>query len=333
MIDLPLMAQLLAALPDRARIILLGDRDQLSSVEAGNVLGDITGHGKDIIYSETQRLLLESLDAAPKDSLKSMESPPAISDAVGLLRKSYRFQDNSGIGSLARMVNKGMGQQAFELISNGSFTDLDWLQAPEDQLNPACVDWAVNRYMQYLQKHSIRDALFLFERYRVLAALHHGSFGIEHLNQQIANRLQAMGIIRGGEEYHGKPVMVTVNDYELNLFNGDTGLLWTDQNGELRAWFQAGEDEPRSVSVRQLPAHKAAFALTVHKSQGSEFDEVLMVLPDEMNRVLTRELIYTAITRARTHVTIQGRAEVFVEACARKVERSSGLSLRLGWQA
>jgi len=333
MIDLPLMAQLLAALPDRARIILLGDRDQLSSVEAGNVLGDITGHGEDIIYSEAQRCLLESLNAAPKDMLEAGESPPAISNAVGLLRKSYRFGDHSGIYSLARMVNKGRGQEAYELISQGSFADLGWLKVREDKLNPACVDWAVDRYMKYLQEHSIQDALSVFERYRVLAALHHGSFGIDLLNQQITNRLQARGIIQGGEEYHGKPVMVTVNDYELNLFNGDTGLLWRNEDGELRAWFLGGNDELRSVSVRQLPQHNCAFALTVHKSQGSEFEEVLMVLPDEMNRVLTRELIYTGITRARTHVTIQGREEVFIEACTRKVERSSGLGPRLGWQA
>jgi exodeoxyribonuclease V alpha subunit len=331
MIDLPLMAKLLDALPGDARIILLGDRDQLSSVEAGNVLGDITGHGENIIYSIAQRSMLASMNAAPEAAIPATPNPPAISDAVGLLHKSYRFSSHSGIAKLASQVNSGQGREAFDLVTQGSYEDLVWLNAHQDQLNPRCLEWAVERYSKYLEEDDIQKALFLYEQYRVLSALHHGSFGIEHLNQEIAARLQDQGLIRGGREYHGKPVMVTVNDYEINLFNGDIGLLWRDGNDGLRAWFPAGRDTPRSVSVRQLPQHECAFALTVHKSQGSEFDEVMLVLPDEMNRILSRELVYTGITRAQTHVTIQGNPEVFVEACQRRVERTSGLGPRLGW--
>ena len=331
MIDLPLMARLLDALPGSTRIILLGDRDQLSSVEAGNVLGDITGHGENIFYSIAHRTFLESLDAAPEGSLPAEQNPPAISDAVGLLHKSYRFSAHSGIAKLAGQVNAGHGRMAFELITQGSYPDLDWLNARDDALNPRCLEWAVERYSKYLEENDVQKALFLYEQYRVLSALHHGSFGIDLLNQKIADRLQGLGLIRGGREYHGKPVMVTANDYEINLFNGDIGLLWQGGNGEIRAWFPAGRDKLRSVSVRQLPQHECAFALTVHKSQGSEFDDVMLVLPGDMNRVLSRELVYTGITRARRHVTIQGCPDVFVKACRRRVERTSGLGSRLGW--
>ena len=333
MIDLPLMAQLLDALPESSRIILLGDRDQLSSVEAGNVLGDITGHGLELSYSEGQLSLLEALNILSGVTLPVDDSAPPISDSVGLLHKSYRFSDDSGIGKLARKVNHGKGQQALELVRSGETGEISWLNTHENELNPSCVDWAVNRFSQYLLEKNVDRALFLYEQFRILGALHHGPFGVQLLNQKIEHRLKAQGLIKGGAEYHGKPVMVTVNDYELNLFNGDAGLLWADEAGGLRAWFLSGADEPRSVSVRQLPQHDCAYALTVHKSQGSEFEEILLVLPDEMNRVLTRELIYTGITRARSRVTIQGGPAAFVEACARKVERSSGLGLRLGWPA
>lgn len=333
MIDLPLMAHLLNALPEKTRIILLGDRDQLASVEAGNVLGDITGHGQEICYSNEQLSLLKSLNVLSGASLQTSPSAPPISDAVGLLHKSYRFSDSSGIGRLAGLVNRGEGQEALELLKSGAHDEISWLGAREDRLNPSCIDWAVRRYSEYLQEENIEKALLKYEQYRVLGALHHGPFGVELLNRDIAIRLEESGLISGGMEYHGKPVMVTVNDYELKLFNGDTGLLWADENGGLRAWFLAGTEEVRSVSVRQMPQHDCAFALTVHKSQGSEFDEVLLVLPDELNRVLSRELIYTGITRARSQVIIQGKAEVFEAACSRKVERSSGLALRLGWQA
>ncbi|MGD8308509.1 MAG: ATP-binding domain-containing protein, partial [Chromatiales bacterium] len=174
-------------------------------------------------------------------------------------------------------------------------------------------------------------ALRVFERARVLAALHRGPFGVETLNASIEARLHDRGLIRGGEEYHGKPVMVTANDYEVGLFNGDIGLLWGDGSAGLRACFLAAGDEVRSLSVRQLPEHSCAFALTVHKSQGSELDEILLVLPAEASPVVSRELIYTAVTRARRKVTVQGERAAFIEGCRGRVQRGSALAERLGW--
>jgi len=355
MIDLPLMARLLEALPEQARLILLGDRDQLASVEAGNVLGDITGHGQEIRYSPEQVRFLEEIGAvragtlpsAVSDALKATLRGTADgdtrasqagvlgcgADAVGLLRVSYRFTSESGIGVLAQQVNAGEGEAALELFERKRFQDIAWLDAPPDRLHPACVDWAVERYADYLGMSEVSTALESFERTRVLAALHRGPFGVDQINLLIAARLQKGGLIESGDEYHGKPVMVTVNDYEVGLFNGDIGLLWRGGKGGLRAWFRNAEGELRSVSNRQLPQHECAYALTVHKSQGSELDEVLLILPFDHSPVLTRELIYTGITRARQRVTIQANRPSFLAGCRSRVQRSSALAEKLGWPA
>ncbi|NEX19891.1 exodeoxyribonuclease V subunit alpha [Thiorhodococcus mannitoliphagus] len=340
MIDLPLMARLVAALPDQTRLILLGDRDQLASVEAGNVLGDITGHGRDIGYSLAQLQFLESTGAAPAGALpgelphaplSSVVQDPSITDAIGLLRVSFRFKSDSGIGALARAVNAGCGEDALALFESGLFQDIAWLDAPQDQLNPQCVDWAAQEYTHYLEQSDVGVALERFEHYRVLAAHHRGPFGVDEINRAIAERLRSEKRIQGGEDYHGKPVMVTVNDYEVGLFNGDIGLLWRDGDDGLRAWFRGTDGQLRSVSARQLPQHTCAFALTVHKSQGSEFDEVLLVLPFDRSPLLTRELVYTGITRSRMKLAIQGHRGSFIEGCRHCVQRSSSLSERLGW--
>ncbi len=336
MIDLPLMARLLDALPATTRLILLGDRDQLASVEAGNVLGDITGHGREIAYSQDQIALLEQIRAAPAGALErtlavapASAVPPPAADSAGLLRVSYRFTAEGGIGALARAVNAGLGEEALDLLRAGG--DIAWQDTADGNLSPACIDWALERYAGYLAETDVAAALECLARSRVLAALQRGPFGVETLNRRIAERLQAHGHIDGGEEYPGKPVMVTVNDYEVGLFNGDIGLLWPDAHGALRAWFPLAEGAPRSVSLRQLPQHVPAYALTVHKSQGSELDAVYLVLPRDPSPVVTRELIYTGITRARHSVVVQGNPGSFVLGCRARVQRSSALAERLGW--
>jgi exodeoxyribonuclease V alpha subunit len=332
MIDLPLMAHLLEALSEQSRLILLGDRDQLASVEAGNVLGDITGHGREIRYSRSQTDFLGSLGMVAGDGAPPGAAPsPRIANAVGLLRVSYRFAGDSGIGELARRVNAGEGEAAFRLFQEGRYRDIAWFDAQENGLNPACLDWAVERYARYLQADDVLSALRAFEQARMLAALQSGPFGVEEINRHIAERLQTLGLIRGGEDYHGKPVMVTSNDYEVGLFNGDIGLLWRAEDTSLRAWFAFTGAGLRSVSIRQLPEHSCAYALTVHKSQGSEFDEVLLVLPSAESPVLTRELVYTGVTRARNRVAIQGERQTFMQGCQRRVQRTSALAEKLGW--
>ncbi len=332
MIDLSLMAHMLDALPVQSRIILLGDRDQLASVEAGSMLGDITGHGQSISYSKEQGRLLEQLTAISTNQLSVNADSPAISDAIALLRTSYRFRGVPDIGKLAEYVNNGEGERALELLRDMNAKQMAWIESEENGISKKALEWAVEQYSQYLQCDNVEDALTHFGQIRILCALHAGPFGISEINRLIAERLWAKGIIGHSEEFHGKPVMVTANDYEVELFNGDVGLLWKNRDGELRAFFKLADNQVRDLPVRNLPEHLPAWALTVHKSQGSEFEQVLLVLPyDENNAILSRELIYTGITRASKKVIIHASPNALIKGCNKRVERSSGLAEKLGW--
>ena len=366
MIDLPLMARLLAALPGAARLVLLGDRDQLASVEAGNVLGDITGRGQPIRCDAGQARLLAEVGALPgladdagrsvarsvalqgdmePPAAATLDDPPApIAAAVALLRVSWRFGADSGIGALARAVNAGDGAAALALLDGSAHDDISRLEPPAHDLHPACIDWAAERFAPVLAARDPETALQLLDQARVLAALHRGPYGVEALNARITERLHAQGRLAhlpGADAglHHGMPVMITANDYEVGLYNGDVGLLWADGAGDgtpapagrLRAHFRAADGSLRTLSLRQLPPHVCAYALTVHKSQGSEFDQVLLVLPPDPHPLASRELLYTAVTRARSQVIVHAGAAALLHACATRVQRTSALAERLGW--
>ncbi|MDO8270742.1 MAG: exodeoxyribonuclease V subunit alpha [Gammaproteobacteria bacterium] len=346
MIDLTLMKALLDATPANTRVILLGDRDQLASVDAGNVLGDITGHGRELTYTPAMAALLARLTCIEQNCLLQEEGGPAVADAIALLRTSHRFSADSAIGRLATLVNKGDDAAALALLVQGQDARVDntWqgdsevvlLQPAANEWNPlnrAVLDWAVQRYSAYLRCQSVEEALQSFEATRILCASHEGPCGDMEINRLLAERLRARGLLESGEDFHGKPVMITVNDYELGLFNGDIGLLWRDEDGILQACFAQLDGQVRRLPARSLPEHVTAWALTVHKSQGSEFDQVMLVLPADINSpLLLRELLYTGITRARRRLLIHSAPEVFAAACRTPVQRSSGLAGLLGWR-
>lgn len=350
MIDLTLMKALLDATPATTRIILLGDRDQLASVDAGNVLGDITGHGRELTYSPAMAELLARLTGIEQNWLPQNAAGPAVADAIALLRTSHRFSADSAIGRLATLVNSGEDAAALALLLQwrDSRADNVWqgdnqedkevvlLQPAASEWNPlnrAVLEWAMSRYSAYLRCDSVEDALQTFESTRILCASHEGPCGDMEINRLLAERLRARGLLESGEDFHGKPVMITVNDYELELFNGDIGLLWRDAEGVLQACFAQLDGQVRRLPARSLPDHVTAWALTVHKSQGSEFDQVMLVLPADVDSpLLLRELLYTGITRARSRLLIHSAAEVFAAACRTPVQRSSGLAGLLGWR-
>lgn len=353
MIDLALMRALLDATPTHARIILLGDRDQLASVDAGNVLGDITGHGQEVLYSPAMASQLAQLTGIDPNRLPKGEDTPVIADAVALLRTSHRFAADSGIGRLARLVNAGDAEGALALLRAEAHTlqrqdplplpsaELAWLQPAVDERSPLHRDalaWAVERYADYLRCADVTSALSAFAQTRILCAVHDGPLGDREINRVIAERLRLRGLLprsasASADEFHGRPVMITVNDYELELFNGDIGLLWQDEEGKLDACFPQLDGQLRRIPARSLPEHVTAWALTVHKSQGSEFDQVMLVLPDDVHSpLLLRELLYTGITRARSRLLLHAAADVLAEACRTPVRRSSGLAAQLGWR-
>ncbi len=330
MIDLALMAQLFDALPTNARLILLGDRDQLAAVEAGNVLGDITGHGQELHYSQSQQHYLHAL--FPQWTTTTNTQSPAVTDCIAQLQTSYRFSADTGIGRLAILVNRGQGSAALELLQHDTSTQLQWLPTTGQCLQPQAMDWIINGYSQYLYCRTITDALDAFEQLRVLTALHHGPYGERELNHNIHQQLTVAGLLGKQRYCRGVPVMILKNDYEVGLFNGDTGILWEDEEERLCAWFRAVDQSPRAIPLARLPNHCPAWALTVHKAQGSEFSEILLVLPDaDSSSVLSRELVYTGITRARQRVLIHGSEQAFRLGCRNRIQRSSGLADKLGW--
>ncbi len=334
MVALPLMAKLAVALKPQARFILLGDRDQLASVEAGAVLGDLCGGGRQEPFSAdfsgfVRRIAAESV---PVDS-GSAGSP--LTDSLVVLKRNYRFAGESGIGAAGRAVNDGDGAGALALCKEQGRTDLCWRDAPApDGLKKALAEKVLAGYAPYLAARSPEEALRLFDRFRILCALRQGPYGVAGVNVLVEEILAQAGLIEGSNRwYRGRPVMIAVNDYNLKLFNGDIGIVLPDEEGDgtPRVFFPAPDGGVRKVSPVRLPAHDTVYAMTVHKSQGSEFDSVLMLLPGHDSEGLTRELIYTGITRAKGEVALWGDEKVFVAAVQRRVERTSGLREKL-WQ-
>ncbi len=325
MVDLPLMARLCEALPERTRLILLGDKDQLSSVEAGMVLGDICGRGAGIRYSKG--LCMAVKEVAGVELEPAVVPLPGIADHIVVLRKSWRFGENSGIGALARAVNQGDEKKALAVLDDRSFPDVSLLAPYENTLDGLIAKWLISAFREVLTSPGPETALQALNRIRVLCAVREGPYGVRTLNKRIAQALETEGLIeRTGEIYAGRPVMVRINDHAQRLYNGDVGLVLPDQasGGALRVFFETAEGIRRVLPSR-LPPHETVYAMTVHKSQGSEFEQVLLVLPEEDSRVVTRELVYTGITRARRMVVLYANTQRLKEAIGNPVERSTGL--------
>lgn len=324
MVDLALMSKTFDALPESARVILLGDKDQLASVEAGAVLGDICGGHVNEFSAEFKSTFREATAA-------ELISPPtpsasALADCIVQLEWNHRFAPGSGILELSRAVNDGDAGRALAVLNGATAVRAKTLPSPAnllDTLRPSVLDG----FGPAVSMREPMAALMAFGRFRILAALRHGPSGVSHLNGLVEEILRQDGLISTDSEWFiGRPVRVTENDHSQRLYNGDLGVVLPDAaTGELRVFFHCGEGTPRGIAPARLPRHETAFALTVHKSQGSEFARVLLVLPERESRVLTRELIYTGVTRASESVEVWLNEAVFRAALARRVERASGL--------
>jgi len=333
MVDLPLMSKLVQAIPPSARLLLLGDKDQLASVEAGAVLGDICGRGRGLLNTFSREFSEKLKKYAGNDIQVASHGgdTPGICDSLCQLQKNYRFGQESGIGHLGAAVNRGDSVHAIDLLKSGIYRDIQWSELPpRDLLVPALDEKLINGFKDYLQaidSEGNSECIFdLFDRFRILCALRQGPFGVSALNLLIEQILRRENLIKPDARwYRGRPIMITRNDYNLRLFNGDIGIILPDQNGELYAFFRDASGTWRKFVPSRLPEHETVYAMTVHKSQGSEFERILLLLPDRDSPVLTRELIYTGITRAKEEVTIWGREDVFHTAISRRIVRTSGL--------
>jgi exodeoxyribonuclease V alpha subunit len=326
MVDLALMSKLVQAIPSQARLILLGDKDQLSSVEAGAVLGDICDTGRSRPFSKG--FCAEMQETAGYE-MRGAKVAPEMSDSIVQLIRSYRFGDESGIASASRSVNEGNADAALKIFQDATGGDLHWnlLPSPKSLLH-ALKDRVLEEFHFLFQVSDPQEALDHLDRFRIICALRQGPFGVNTVNLLVEHLLRGQKLIRGeGRWYRGRPVMITRNDYNQHLYNGDIGIALPDpgSDGELRVFFRAPDGALRLLHPVRLPEHETVYAITVHKSQGSEFDRLLLILPDKDSPVLTRELVYTGITRAREGVEVWGRENVFRAAVGRRTTRVSGL--------
>lgn len=329
MIDLTMMSRLIEALPAHARVIFLGDRDQLASVEAGAVLGDICTYAS-LGYTTARAQELARLTGC---ALEGNDNPlaGALRDSLCLLQKSYRFGSHSGIGQLAAAVNRG-DRNATRAVFSGEFDDIEKKSLQNGEEYQAMLDEALQGYQLFLasvqQQHPPEQVIAAFGEYQLLCALREGPFGVAGLNdrlEQVLAQKRKITRLPHSRWYEGRPVMISRNDSALGLFNGDIGIA-LDRGQGLRVWFLMPDGSVKSVQPSRLPEHETAWAMTVHKSQGSEFNHAALILPSQLSPVVTRELIYTAITRARKRLSLYTDERVLVQAIATRTERRSGLS-------
>ncbi len=304
MVSLPMAAKLLAAVRDDATVVLVGDPDQLESIEAGTVLADIVSAGQ--------------------------ETEAPIANHVVVLDRVHRFEEDSAIADFAAAVRDGNADQAIELLRAGS----DHVTWAEDRRSREFDDiWSrlLEQRIRLVELAGAGDgpgALAALQELAVLCARRNGPQGVSGWGREIERALDERftGLRWGSDWYPGRPVMITKNDYTQDLWNGDIGVCVETAEGMRVLFDRAGG---RELPPSHLGEHTTVHAMTIHKSQGSQFDEVAVVLPGEESRLLTRELLYTAVTRARKRVNIIGSEAVVRAAVERSVQRASGLGVRL----
>ncbi len=306
MLDLALMAKLLQAIdPERTRLVLLGDSDQLTSVQAGSLFGD---------------LVQAALDP---------DSP--LHPCCQRLGETFRFGHDSGIGRCVQAMQEGQLDAAEDVLFSGKWPDVEFVEWGEVPSFSSWVEKEMRCHHERLAAAETQgEVVAAMGTYRLLTALRQGSCGSDAVNGLLRQKFNPVEGSQG--YYHGMPVQILQNDYAVKLFNGDTGVFWSathgiDSSGQsgLKVLFPLASDGARIFSPSRLPRWEPAYAMTIHRSQGSEFDEVVLIFPPDDNRLLTRELIYTGLSRARKKVRILGSKTVLQEALKREVRRVSGI--------
>jgi exodeoxyribonuclease V alpha subunit len=321
MVDLALMCKLVEALPEQCRLILLGDKDQLASVEAGRVIGDICAAAHNGFFENFAGRLAEmGIHLAESD--RGIYSRP-LQDNIVLLENNYRFEAASGIGCFCKAIEQGCADTALACLDNDALPDVRLENYSDGWWKRIAAD-IIKGFKGMFMAEDPAAALTSYNSFRILCVHRHGPLGVREMNGQVEDVLRNEGLLNDKEWYHGRPVMISRNDYGLGLFNGDTGIAIEDEDGRIRVCF-SGPDGIRYVSSARLQNYETAYCMTVHKSQGSEFDRVMLLLPEENSTLLTRELIYTAVSRAKRDISLWGSKDVLKKAITARISRSSGL--------
>ena len=323
MVDLPLMAKLADAVADGARLILLGDRYQLASVESGAVLADLCAPAGVNAFSTDQRAAAGGLLAGA-----GTEPPSPLADHVVTLQTSHRFRADSAIGRLAAAINAGDAEAVEGVLGDGGDEVRATFDTGDRSIERLVRDLA-DVYAPLHEAGTPEAAIAALEQVRLLTATRVGPHGSEQMNLRIGRTLaERHGFDPESHWHHGRPIMIVQNEPRAGLFNGDVGVVWRDEDGHVRAWFRT-EEGLRSFHPSVLPAHDTVYAMTIHKSQGSEFKSVYLLLPRSESRLLTRELLYTAVTRARRSIVACGAMETWSSGVQRRIRRYSNIGARL----
>ena len=329
MIDAALFSKLLTAIGPQTKLILLGDKDQLASVEAGSLFGDLCLAKAAINNFSAGRLTLINDTIANAEQYippTILESKHALKEHIIELKYSHRFKSDEGIGKLSKAI-----------INNEVAEIEDFINHQKDKQVAIYTDFSAKAfedfiagYQDYILEKDIKNSFKKLNNLRILCATREGEQGLYSINKKVEEFLRTKNLISTVEEfYEHRPVMVTSNNYHLGLFNGDIGIIRKDENGVLKAHFESSDGEIFTILPGLLTKVETVFAMTIHKSQGSEFDQVLISLPnvEEMN-ILTRELLYTGVTRAKAKVVILGSAELILQTAKAQVQRASGIQDR-----
>ena len=347
MVDLPMMTRIFRALPAHTKVILLGDADQLPSVAVGSVLADFAPRPH-VGYSVLNHQYLAQVtgyQSLEKDVTVLAENRQySAADCVAFLMKSRRFDGEGGIGRIANYVIKGNYQESWQLLQasaaldNSAQTELFDNEKELTLLSGSIETWLTPLVEQYYlgisQCSKVEDAFVLLAKFRILSSTRKGPQGVENLNALVIDILRDKGVIpfnrfeSNTTLYAGQPIMISENDYRLGVYNGDIGLLWRNSHGHLMAVFENAQGGHDWILPSRLPKFETVYAMTIHKTQGSEFAHVAMVLPEQKdNRLLSRELLYTGITRAKQRLSIASSQSVWQSGVSQQVKRHSGLAI------
>ena len=347
MVDLPMMTRIFRALPTKTKVILLGDADQLPSVAVGSVLADFAPRPH-LGYSAVNHHYLAQVTGY--NSLTKVETAEAnnsqysAADCVTFLLKSRRFDGEGGIGRIANFVINGQYQESWQLLKQSETQDNASLSqglSKDKQLtllSGSIETWLAPLVEQYylglFQCSKVEEAFALLAKFRILSSTRKGPQGVESLNALVIDILRNKGAIpfnrfeSNTHLYAAQPIMINENDYRLGVYNGDIGVLWRNAQGHLMAVFENAKGGLDWILPSRLPKFETVYAMTIHKTQGSEFDHVAMVLPEQKdNRLLSRELLYTGITRAKKHLSIASSQSVWQSGVSQQVNRHSGLAI------
>ncbi|MBA6294447.1 exodeoxyribonuclease V subunit alpha [Colwellia sp. MB02u-9] len=338
MVDLPLMTRIFRALPATTKVILLGDADQLPSVAVGSVLADFAPRPH-LGYSALNHQYLAQVtgyQTLTKDSSAlAADEQYSAGDSVTFLMKSRRFDGEGGIGKIANYVIKGQYQESWQLLQPSEPLSNDkQLTLLSGTIETWLTPLVEQYYLGLCQCDKVEEAFALLAKFRILSSTRKGPQGVESLNALVIDILRNKGVIpfnrfeSSNTLYASQPIMISENDYRLGVYNGDIGLLWRNSQGHLMAVFENTQGGYDWIMPSRLPKFETVYAMTIHKTQGSEFEHVAMVLPEQKdNRLLSRELLYTGITRAKLQLSIASSQSVWQSGVSQQVKRHSGLAI------